>query len=431
MNYRYQFLVDLYRNRKFHPDNRIWLYRYEPVIENGHYVKVYLYCKDTGMNLEEVTFQFQHKDTQQTVSVTEFHKIRKQYQPYLTGCLIPVNEDDGDITSLAITSYRMNGTTYPFAEEDMQITLSDEQQNRERNALLLQQMDITIMPWITDTFYLCACGNIHRIGEPCPNCHRSYQVIQELVEKGQEELCKEALLKKYCTLTELEKRNYKSEQWIFDIQEEAKRLHVALGAEDYEPFLQRAKSTHRKAVASTIFLSVTCALGIIFSILLYVSIQTYAREAYHHVSDSSSDFMDYGDDINDASFDDNQYSTCSLYRDDMSLYTSLTSHDDAISDVTLTIEMSEEQLGVDPKQLDQSMLDEMSTAILHQYGLKGTEKGIDLYISTDEDYLQIVIFIDVNIVENKTLKALQLESINQLSYSQVLAELQSSGMDCE
>lgn len=444
MKYRYQFLLDLYRNRSYHPDNLIWLYRYEHVAQNGHYLKVYLYCRNKYMHLEEVNFQIQQGDQIKTVSVKEFHKIKHNYQPYLKGCLIPVEDDLSDI-SLEITSYQMDGKTYPFVKEDIKITLTDEQCNQERNALLLQQMDITMMPSIQETYYICACGNIHRIGETCPNCHRPYSEIKAMVEQGQEALCKKALLKKYCRLSELEKRNYKTDQWISDIQQEATALYISCISDDYASFLKQAVSSHRKDIMKTIIVSISVALGLAFSILLFIGLQPTVNDLDKNLLPNDSLYSPYGNndygynDTDDDSDTDNlysygdddyQYKTCSIDQKEMMLYVSLSGKNDKITGMLLSIDIDKEQLGTDPNLLDESQLDMVSSQILSQFGLTGDEDGLytDIYVVGSS--LIIDIDIDVESVDDKTLKALDFEFIKNYSYKQALMEFKLSGMDC-
>lgn len=447
MKYRYQFLLDLYRNRKYHPDNMIWLYQYQHIVQNGHYLKVYLFCKNKGMRLEEVNFQLQYGEHIQTVSIKEFHKIKQSYQPYLKGCIIPM-EDDFDDISLKIISYQIDGKTYDFMNEDIEVSLTDDQKNQARNAFLLQQMDITMMPSIQEQYYICACGNIHQIDEACPNCHRSYSQIKSLVDKGQEALCKEALLKKYCQLSELEKRNYKTEQWINDMQKEADLLNITLSNEDYAPFIKQATSAHRKDIAKTIFLSISCGLGLALSILLLVGLQSFNDTSDKNTLPNDSlyspygDYEDYGNDSNlgdsdtdnlynyGDNDDDYQYKTCSLDHKDMMLYVSVSASHDTITGMLLSIEMDKEQLGADPSLLDQSQLDEVASQILGQFGLTGNEDGLYLDVYTIGSSLVVDINIDINSVEDKTLKALDFEFIKDYSYTQAVTEFKLSGMNC-
>lgn len=439
MKYRYQFLLDLYRNRTYHPENSIWLYRYEHVSQNGHYLKVYLYIRNKYQHLNEVTFGLHKGDTIQTVSIKEFHKIKQNYQPYLIGCIIPL-DDEIDIHALEIISYEIDGNTYDFMNEDIEIILTDEQKNQARNALLLQQMDITIMPSIQDSYDLCACGYIHRTKETCPNCHRPYSEIQKLVEKGQEALCKEALLKKYCRLSELEKRNYKTDQWISDIQKEATDLHISCTSDDYASFLKQAASTHRKDIVKTLFISISCALGLAFGLLLLIGMQSSSDYLDDNILPNDSLYSSYGD--NDSYQDEDidnlynysdetyQYKTCAGSQDDMGYYVSISASHDIIEEVLISIEMTPERLGSDPSLLDDTQLSLLESQILNEYGLTGNEDGVYADVYTIDTYLLVDIDIDMESVEDKTLKALDLEPLRNSSYQEVITQFEQTGMYC-
>lgn len=439
MKYRYQFLLDLYRNRTYHPENSIWLYRYEHVSQNGQYLKVYLYMRNKYHHVKEVTFGLHKGDTLQSVSIKEFHKIKQSYQPYLIGCIIPL-DDEINIDRLEIISYEIDGKTYDFMSEDIEIILTDEQKNQARNALLLQQMDITIMPSIQDSYDLCACGFIHRTKETCPNCHRPYSEIQKLVEKGQEALCKEALLKKYCRLSELEKRNYKTDQWISDIQKEATDLHISCTSDDYASFLKQAASTHRKDIVKTLFISISCALGLAFGLLLLIGMQSSSDYLDDNILPNDSLYSSYGD--NDSYQDkdiDNlynysdetyQYKTCAGSQDDMGYYVSISASHDIIEEVLISIEMTPERLGSDPSLLDDTQLSLLESQILSEYGLTGNEDGVYADVYTIDTYLLVDIDIDMESVEDKTLKALDLEPLRNSSYQEVIAQFEQTGMYC-
>ena len=439
MKYRYQFLLDLYRNRTYHPENSIWLYRYEHVSQNGQYLKVYLYMRNKYHHVKEVTFGLHKGDTLQSVSIKEFHKIKQSYQPYLIGCIIPL-DDEINIDRLEIISYEIDGKTYDFMSEDIEIILTDEQKNQARNALLLQQMDITIMPSIQDSYNLCACGFIHRTKETCPNCHRPYSEIQKLVEKGQEALCKEALLKKYCRLSELEKRNYKTDQWISDIQKEATDLHISCTSDDYASFLKQAASTHRKDIIKTLFISISCALGLAFGLLLLIGMQSSSDYLDDNILPNDSLYSSYGD--NDAYQDEDidnlynysdetyQYKTCAGSQDDMGYYVSISASHDIIEEVLISIEMTPERLGSDPSLLDDAQLSLLESQILSEYGLTGNEDGVYADVYTIDTYLLVDIDIDMESVEDKTLKALDLEPLRNSSYQEVIAQFEQTGMYC-
>lgn len=439
MKYRYQFLLDLYRNRTYHPENSIWLYRYEHVSQNGQYLKVYLYMRNKYHHVKEVTFGLHKGDTLQSVSIKEFHKIKQSYQPYLIGCIIPL-DDEINIDRLEIISYEIDGKTYDFMSEDIEIILTDEQKNQARNALLLQQMDITIMPSIQDSYDLCACGFIHRTKETCPNCHRPYSEIQKLVEKGQEALCKEALLKKYCRLSELEKRNYKTDQWISDIQKEATDLHISCTSDDYASFLKQAASTHRKDIVKTLFISISCALGLAFGLLLLIGMQSSSDYLDDNILPNDSLYSSYGD--NDAYQDEDidnlynysdetyQYKTCAGSQDDMGYYVSISASHDIIEEVLISIEMTPERLGSDPSLLDDAQLSLLESQILSEYGLTGNEDGVYADVYTIDTYLLVDIDIDMESVEDKTLKALDLEPLRNSSYQEVIAQFEQTGMYC-
>lgn len=439
MKYRYQFLLDLYRNRTYHPENSIWLYRYEHISQNGHYLKVYLYCRNKYQQLEEITFGLHSKDTIQSVSIKEFHKIKQRYQPYLIGCIIPL-DNEIDIDRLEIISYEIDGKTYDFMSEDIEIILTDEQKNQARNALLHQQMDITIMPSIQDSYDLCACGYIHRTKETCPNCHRPYSEIQKLVEKGQEALCKEALLKKYCRLSELEKRNYKTDQWISDIQKEATDLQISCTSDDYALFLKQAASTHRKDIVKTVFLSISCALGLAFGLLFLIGMQSSSDDLDDNILPNDSLYSSYGDndsyqneDIDNLySYSDEtyQYKTCTGSQDDMSFYVSISASHGIIEEVLISIEMTPERLGSDPSLLDDTQLSLLESQILSEYGLTGNEDGVYADVYTIDTYLLVDIDIDMQSVEDKTLKALDLEPLRNSSYQEVIAQFKQTGMYC-
>lgn len=439
MKYRYQFLLDLYRNRTYHPENSIWLYRYEHVSQNGQYLKVYLYMRNKYHHVKEVTFGLHKGDTLQSVSIKEFHKIKQSYQPYLIGCIIPL-DDEINIDWLEIISYEIDGKTYDFMSEDIEIILTDEQKNQARNALLLQQMDITIMPSIQDSYDLCACGFIHRTKETCPNCHRPYSEIQKLVEKGQEALCKEALLKKYCRLSELEKRNYKTEQWISDIQKEATDLHISCTSDDYASFLKQAASTHRKDIVKTLFISISCALGLAFGLLLLIGMQSSSDYLYDNILPNDSLYSSYGD--NDSYRDEDidnlynysdetyQYKTCAGSQDEMGYYVSISASHNIIEEVLISIEMTPERLGSDPSLLDDAQLSLLESQILSEYGLTGNEDGVYADVYTIDTYLLVDIDIDMESVEDKTLKALDLEPLRNSSYQEVIAQFEQTGMYC-
>ena len=439
MKYRYQFLLDLYRNRTYHPENSIWLYRYEHVSQNGQYLKVYLYMRNKYHHVKEVTFGLHKGDTLQSVSIKEFHKIKQSYQPYLIGCIIPL-DDEINIDRLDIISYEIDGKTYDFMSEDIEIILTDEQKNQARNALLLQQMDITIMPSIQDSYDLCACGFIHRTKETCPNCHRPYSEIQKLVEKGQEALCKEALLKKYCRLSELEKRNYKTYQWISDIQKEATDLHISCTSDDYASFLKQAASTHRKDIVKTLFISISCALGLAFGLLLLIGMQSSSDYLDDNILPNDSLYSSYGD--NDSYQDEDidnlynysdetyQYKTCAGSQDDMGYYVSISASHDIIEEVLISIEMTPERLGSDPSLLDDAQLSLLESQILSEYGLTGNEDGVYADVYTIDTYLLVDIDIDMESVEDKTLKALDLEPLRNSSYQEVIAQFEQTGMYC-
>lgn len=439
MKYRYQFLLDLYRNRTYHPENSIWLYRYEHVSQNGQYLKVYLYMRNKYHHVKEVTFGLHKGDTLQSVSIKEFHKIKQSYQPYLIGCIIPL-DDEINIDRLEIISYEIDGKTYDFMSEDIEIILTDEQKNQARNALLLQQMDITIMPSIQDSYDLCACGFIHRTKETCPNCHRPYSEIQKLVEKGQEALCKEALLKKYCCLSDLEKRNYKTEQWISDIQKEATDLHISCTSDDYASFLKQAASTHRKDIVKTLFISISCALGLAFGLLLLIGMQSSSDYLDDNILPNDSLYSSYGD--NDSYQDEDidnlynysdetyQYKTCAGSQDDMGYYVSISASHDIIEEVLISIEMTPERLGSDPSLLDDAQLSLLESQILSEYGLTGNEDGVYADVYTIDTYLLVDIDIDMESVEDKTLKALDLEPLRNSSYQEVITQFEQTGMYC-
>lgn len=439
MKYRYQFLLDLYRNRTYHPENSIWLYRYEHVSQNGQYLKVYLYMRNKYHHVKEVTFGLHKGDTLQSVSIKEFHKIKQSYQPYLIGCIIPL-DDEINIDRLEIISYEIDGKIYDFMSEDIEIILTDEQKNQARNALLLQQMDITIMPSIQDSYDLCACGFIHRAKETCPNCQRPYSEIQKLVEKGQEALCKEALLKKYYCLSELEKRNYKTDQWISDIQKEATDLHISCTSDDYASFLKQAASTHRKDIVKTVFISISCALGLAFGLLLLIGMQSSSDYLDDNILPNDSLYSSYGD--NDSYQDEDidnlynysdetyQYKTCAGSQDDMGYYVSISASHDIIEEVLISIEMTPERLGSDPSLLDDAQLSLLESQILSEYGLTGNEDGVYADVYTIDTYLLVDIDIDMESVEDKTLKALDLEPLRNSSYQEVITQFEQTGMYC-
>lgn len=440
MKYRYQFLLDLYRNRTYHSENSIWLYRYEHISQNGHYLKVYLYGRNKYQQLEEVTFGLHNGDTIQSVSIKEFHKIKQHYQPYLIGCIIPL-DNEIDIDRLEIISYEIDGKAYDFMSEDIEIILTDEQKNQARNALLHQQMDITIMPSIQDSYDLCACGYIHRTKETCPNCHRPYSEIQKLVEKGQEALCKEALLKKYCRLSELEKRNYKTDQWISDIQKEATDLQISCTSDDYASFLKQAASTHRKDIVKTVFLSISCALGLAFGLLFLIGMQSSLDDLDDNILPNDSLYSSYGDndsyeddsDIDNLySYHDSSYkeSYCSLYQDEANKYISIYGEGNQITSLIIELETSKERLGLDMEELDDSDSDLITSTILDRYHLDDSDDGLYVETSLFANIIYVDFYIDTEIVKDETLKALDLEFIKGNSYSQALENIKSSGMDC-
>ena len=72
----------------------------------------------------------------------------------------------------------------------------------------------------------------------------------------------------------------------------------------------------------------------------------------------------------------------------------------------------------------------VSSQILSQFGLTGDEDGLytDIYVVGSS--LIIDIDIDVESVDDKTLKALDFEFIKNYSYKQALMEFKLSGMDC-
>ena len=140
--------------------------------------------------------------------------------------------------------------------------------------------------------------------------------------------------------------------------------------------------------------------------------------------DSDTDNLySYGD-------DDYQYKTCSIDQKEMMLYVSLSGKNDKITGMLLSIDIDKEQLGTDPNLLDESQLDMVSSQILSQFGLTGDEDGLytDIYVVGSS--LIIDIDIDVESVDDKTLKALDFEFIKNYSYKQALMEFKLSGMDC-
>ena len=115
-----------------------------------------------------------------------------------------------------------------------------------------------------------------------------------MVEQGQEALCKKALLKKYCRLSELEKRNYKTDQWISDIQQEATALYISCISDDYASFLKQAVSSHRKDIMKTIIVSISVALGLAFSILLFIGLQPTVNDLDKNLLPNDSLYSPYG-----------------------------------------------------------------------------------------------------------------------------------------
>ena len=195
----------------------------------------------------------------------------------------------------------------------------------------------------------------------------------------------------------------------------------------------------------TIIVSISVALGLAFSILLFIGLQPTVNDLDKNLLPNDSLYSPYGNndygynDTDDDSDTDNlysygdddyQYKTCSIDQKEMMLYVSLSGKNDKITGMLLSIDIDKEQLGTDPNLLDESQLDMVSSQILSQFGLTGDEDGLytDIYVVGSS--LIIDIDIDVESVDDKTLKALDFEFIKNYSYKQALMEFKLSGMDC-
>lgn len=423
MKYRYQFLLELYKKRNCHPDNKVWIYQQQQVTQNKHYEKLYLYQR-TKQHLDAVTFQLQYEGTILTYNITEFHQLKRQYMPYLRGCLIELPEEVlcREYT-ISILNYVIDGQKYEYVEDTLEINLQEEQCN-DKLASLLHELDISIYPMILDTTYLCACGHLNNINEPCENCHRSFTDNTEILNKGSAVLCKEAFQKRYFNEETYQKCGNNPTAFLVYLQNIATGLPITIEEADIQGLVHAEKKSKRNTILFTSFLS--CLLPLLLLLMIFVFPTTSGRN-----NDSvypSSDITDYN--YSDQG-DTYKYTICEGADGDYPMNFILEGYGDHIDSLTIEIVMTSEDIGIDVTEIDEFTKELFRKNILKEFDLTGEETGINTDIYTYDNLFYCDVTIDTAYISDDTLEKLGLSVLKYYSYDLAVLDFQSQeGMYC-
>lgn len=418
MRYRHQFLLDLYRHQKWNLDNQIWLFRHEHVLQEHHYEKVYLYCRNPKNILQEVTFLIQAGDEKTEHIVSDFKHLKRSYQPSLRGCLIELPlQMIGKEYSISILSYRIQGVEYPYLEENLEITLSDDQQSKAVSALLSDH-DITIFPSMSNSYILCACGHAMKPGETCPNCHRTASDNAMIIEKGCSIYCKESFLKRYVTEEEMLYCRKHHLDVGTDLQRKAASLPIQIDESDYYDLEVQCKKRHQKTV---IGITATISALLLCLILAFSLPSSNDIPEDPPIPDYSSSFT-YP--YEKESFD------CEGNLNGYEVFLTFTGYDQSVDKLEMQFRFSSKDLGVDISQIDTDTLVQLQSAVLDQLGIDGNEYGfyISPYLYGDNLYFNITIVLGD--ISYDTLKKLQLTMISFYDMDEIKIELENEGMYC-
>lgn len=444
MRYRHQFLLELYQDRVCHPDNRIWLFRHEPVVQEQHYEKIYLYCREPKKALRAVTFQISSANAQLETTITEFHKLKHQYQPSLKGCLLEIPEElSQEEYQIRILCYTLEDEEHTYLEDTVAVTLSEEQKNKALSAMLVDE-NITMFPSMSVDYSICACGHLNKPGETCPNCHRTNSDIAAMIEKGSSAYCKQSFIKRYV--------NEKQVQYCLDhklsygtyLQDKAKDLPIQLQESDYSEVENNVKKKHKHCLIGSASVISILVILLIVNVALGIAKQNDDSDyldygsfgSYNSNNDNSDDYDNYDDGYGSfGEYDDEtkgyQLKICNGDFDGYSMELTLESYDNSIETLSVSVSMTSEDVGTEISQLDDSMLSLFKASILEQLGISESDTGITVETSIFSDILYCDIVIDMQEVKPSTLSTLGLSALVYYDYDQAIKELETtSGMYC-
>lgn len=417
MRYRYQFLLELYNKRRCHPNNKIWIYQHKQVIQEKHYEKLYLYQR-TKQQLDAVTFQIQYEGTILSYHVTQFHQLKRSFLPYLRGCLIELPEEvvQSDYT-ISIQQYVLDGTTYDYVKDCIEINLEKEQTDSGLSSLL-HMNDITMYPLITDSYYICACGHLNPINEECENCHRSIEDNQQILKKGIASLSKEGFLKRYLNSSTYRKCGNNPTAYLAYLQNTAARFSIQIEEKDIQDIVDTEKKRHRSTILWISAISIFLSFSLI-ALMITLPDSTPSTPIKDDLY-SSSQTPDFTDD--DQTY---KYTICEGSTEGYQMNIILEGYGDDIESLIIQVVMTSEDLGMDINDIDDTAKDIFKMAILDQFQLTGNEEGIEANINTYDNELYCEIYLDVTSIANETLDQLGLSMLKYYSYDLAVLEFQT------
>lgn len=430
MRYRYQFLLALYKKRKCHPDNKIWIYQHKQILQGKPYEKIYLYQR-TSQKLDSVSFLIRNKENSYEFDILQFEQLKRQYMPYLKGCILELPEELAQAEyTLQLTRYVLDGQVYDYVEDTIDITLEEKQTN-EALSSCLQMNDITIYPLLTESYYICACGHLNRLNEECENCHRAFADLTRILETGSSALCKEGFLKRHLTIEAYQKCGSNPTAYLAYLQNTAAGLPISIEEKDIQTLVEAEKKSNRNTILSISILSILLSLLIILTIFVLpqATSKTPAIDDLYTSDYNDFDTPDYDD------FDDNsntyRYTICEGSSESYPMNIILEGYGNRIDYLTIEVIMTNEDLDVDLITLDETEIELFKMGILSEFGLTGNEAGIETDVYVYDNLLYCDIIIDSDDISDETLSLLGLSMLRYYTYDLAVMELQSQdGMYC-
>lgn len=426
MRYRYQFLLALYKERRCHPDNKIWIYQHKQILQGKPYEKIYLYQR-TSQKLDSVSFQIHYNENSYECNILQFQQLKRQYMPYLKGCILKLPEELAQAEyTLQLTRYVLDGQVYDYVEDTIDVTLEETQTN-EGLSSYLQMKDITIYPMLTESYYICACGHLNKLNEECENCHRSFADNTKILETGSSALCKEGFLKRHLTMEAYQKCGCSPTAYLTYLQNTAAGLPISIEEKDIQTLVDAEKKSKRNTILSISILSILLSLLVILTIFVLpqATPKTPAKDDLY----TPSDTPDYND------FDDNsntyRYTICEGSSESYPMNIILEGYGSRIDNLTIEVIMTNEDLNVDIITLDETETELFKMGILSEFDLTGNEAGIETDVYVYDNLLYCDIIIDTDDISDETLSLLGLSMLRYYTYDLAVMELQSQdGMYC-